>query len=115
MSVHDHEQSHNSMHHQTKVRILYFYTTFTVKSRLEHKTILSLKNKYPQAGSLCQLFSKPPARSFFGTPQAVGTRPIQYSGYSAIPQLSVDTELRVIFVMKEPVLTEMKTRYMPAA
>jgi hypothetical protein len=40
---------------------------------------------------------------------------MQYSGYSAISQLSVDTEPWIIFVMKEPVLTEMKTHYVPAA
>jgi hypothetical protein len=91
MSVHDHVKAHYSMHHQTKVRVLYFEMTFTVKSRLEQKTVVSLKNKQLQAGSLCQLFSKPTGRSFFRTPQAVPTRPKRYSGYSAISQLSVDT------------------------
>jgi hypothetical protein len=103
------------MHHQTKVRVLYYEMTFTVKSRLEHKTVVSLKNKQLQAGSLCQLFSKPTGRSFFSTPQAARTRPMQYSGYSVISQLSIDTEPRVIFAMKEPVLTEMKKHYVPAA
>jgi len=40
---------------------------------------------------------------------------MQYSGYTAISQLSVDTEPQVVFVMKERVLTDMKTHYVPAA